>query len=96
MGNTPLRRYKQNTHAGGVRAPLIVSWRDGLKARGDVRNQFHHVIDVAPTILDLAGIKPPKVYNGVPQMPVHGVSMRYSFEDAAAPTRRVSNGTVAV
>ncbi|MCE3270942.1 MAG: arylsulfatase [Ramlibacter sp.] len=88
VGNTPLRRYKQNTHAGGVRAPLIVSWRDGLKARGDVRNQFHHVIDVTPTILDLAGIKPPKVYNGVPQMPVHGVSMRYSFEDAAAPTRR--------
>ena len=88
VGNTPLRRYKQNTHAGGVRAPLIVSWRDGLKARGDVRGQFHHVIDVAPTILDLAGIQPAPVYNGVPQMPVHGVSMRYSFEDAAAPTRR--------
>jgi arylsulfatase len=88
VGNTPLRRYKQNTHAGGVRAPLIVSWRDGLKARGDVRNQFHHVIDIAPTLLDLAGIQPPQVYNGVPQMPVHGVSMRYSFEDAAAPTRR--------
>lgn len=88
VGNTPLRRYKQNTHAGGVRAPLIVSWRDGLKARGDVRSQFHHVIDVVPTILDLAGVQPPQVYNGVPQMPVHGVSMRYSFEDAGAPTRR--------
>ncbi|MBC5767117.1 arylsulfatase [Ramlibacter albus] len=88
VGNTPLRRYKQNTHAGGVRAPLIVSWRDGLKARGGVRQQFHHVIDIAPTLLDLAGIQPPQVYNGVPQMPVHGVSMRYSFEDAAAPTRR--------
>jgi len=88
VGNTPLRRYKQNTHAGGVRAPLIVSWRNGLKARGDVRSQFHHVIDIAPTLLDLAGIQPPQVYNGVPQMPVHGVSMRYSFEDAAAPTRR--------
>lgn len=88
VGNTPLRRYKQNTHAGGVRAPLIVSWRDGLKARGDVRSQFHHVIDIVPTILDLAGVQPPQVYNGVPQMPVHGVSMRYSFEDAAAPTRR--------
>ena len=88
VGNTPLRRYKQNTHAGGVRAPLIMSWKNGLKARGDVRSQFHHVIDIAPTLLDLAGIQPPKVYNGVPQMPVHGVSMRYSFEDAAAPTRR--------
>jgi arylsulfatase A-like enzyme len=88
VGNTPLRRYKQNTHAGGVRAPLIVSWRNGLKAHGDVRNQFHHVIDITPTLLDLAGIQPPQVYNGVPQLPVHGVSMRYSFDDAAAPTRR--------
>lgn len=88
VGNTPLRRYKQNTHAGGVRAPLIISWRDGLNARGDVRNQFHHVIDIVPTLLDLAGIQSPQVYNGVPQMPVHGVSMRYSFEDATAPTRR--------
>jgi arylsulfatase len=88
VGNTPLRRYKQNTHAGGVRAPLIVSWKDGLKARGDIRSQFHHVIDVVPTILDLAGVGAPQVYNGVPQMPVHGVSMRYSFDDATAPTRR--------
>jgi arylsulfatase A-like enzyme len=88
VGNTPLRRYKQNTHAGGVRAPLIVSWRDGLKARGDIRSQFHHVIDVVPTILDLAGVSAPQVYNGVPQMPVHGVSMRYSFADTTAPTRR--------
>lgn len=88
VGNTPLRRYKQNTHAGGVRAPLIVSWHDGLKARGDIRSQFHHVIDVVPTILDLAGVQVPQVYNGVPQMPVHGVSMRYSFADATAPTQR--------
>ena len=88
VGNTPLRRYKQNTHAGGVRAPLIVSWRDGLKARGEIRRQFHHVIDIAPTLLDLAGVAAPQVHQGVPQLPIHGTSMRYSFADAHAPTER--------
>ena len=57
VGNTPLRRYKQNTHAGGVRAPLIVSWQAGLPARGEIRSQFHHVIDIVPTLLDLAGVE---------------------------------------
>ena len=65
VGNTPLRRYKQNTHAGGVRAPLIVSWPAGLAARGEIRSQFHHVIDIVPTLLDLAGASAPAVYNGV-------------------------------
>jgi arylsulfatase A-like enzyme len=88
VGNTPLRRYKQNTHAGGVRAPLIVSWKDGLPARGEIRSQFHHVIDVVPTLLDLAGVSAPAVHQGVPQLPIHGVSLRYSFADAAAPTAR--------
>ena len=85
--NTPLKRYKQNTHAGGVRAPLIVSWPQGVAERG-FRSQFHHVIDVTPTLLDIAGASMPEVRLGRPQMPVHGVSMRYSFADAAAPTRR--------
>jgi arylsulfatase len=88
VGNTPLRRYKQNTHAGGVRAPLIISWPKGLAGRGEVRQQFHHVIDIAPTILDLAGVSAPAVHNGVPQMPVHGVSLRYSFDNAQAKSRR--------
>lgn len=87
VGNTPLRRYKQNTHAGGVRAPLIVSWHDGLAARGEVRGQFHHVIDIVPTILDLAGVGAPSVHNGIPQLPIHGVSLRYSFDEANAHTR---------
>jgi arylsulfatase len=86
-GNTPLKRYKQNTHAGGVRAPLVVAWPRGIAARGEVRAQFHHAIDIAPTILDLAGIEAPRVRAGIPQLPLHGVSMRYSFTDAAAPTR---------
>ena len=88
VGNTPLRRYKQNTHAGGVRAPLIVSWRDGLAARGEIRGQFHHVIDIVPTLLDLAGVAAPQVHQGVPQLPIHGTSMRYSFADANAPSER--------
>ena len=90
VGNTPLRRYKQNTHAGGVRAPLIVSWPAGLPARGEVREQFHHVIDIVPTVLDLVGVAAPQVHQGVPQLPIHGVSLRYSFADAAAPTRRAT------
>jgi arylsulfatase len=71
-----------------VRAPLIVSWPQGLAARNEVRRQFHHVIDIVPTILDLAGVGAPQVHQGVPQLPIHGVSLRYSFDDAQAPTRR--------
>ncbi|MGH8796908.1 MAG: arylsulfatase, partial [Caldimonas sp.] len=87
VGNTPLRRYKQNTHAGGVRAPLIVSWPQGLAARGEVRPQFHHVIDIVPTILDLAGVGAPGVHNGIAQLPIHGVSLRYSFDEPDARSR---------
>jgi arylsulfatase len=85
--NTPLKRYKQNTHAGGVRAPLVVSWPAGIAARG-VRSQFHHVIDVAPTILDIVGTGMPEVRAGRPQMPVHGISMRRTFDDPAVPSAR--------
>ena len=88
VGNTPLRRYKQNTHAGGVRAPMILSWPAGITARDEIRPQFHHVIDIAPTILDLAGITAPQHYNGIPQMPLHGVSLRYSFQDTRATSER--------
>jgi len=87
VGNTPLRRYKQNTHAGGVRAPLIVSWPKGLPARGEVRPQFHHVIDIAPTILDLAKVGVPTTHQGIAQLPIHGVSLRYSFDEAGARSR---------
>jgi arylsulfatase len=86
VGNAPLRRYKQNTHAGGVRAPLVIAWPAGIGSGGGIRTQFHHAIDIAPTILDLAGVSAPATYNGVPQLPLHGVSLRYSFADATAPT----------
>ncbi|KAA9153598.1 arylsulfatase [Amycolatopsis acidicola] len=85
--NTPLKRYKQNTHAGGVRAPLVVSWPRGITDSG-LRSQFHHVIDVAPTILDLVGADMPELRHGLPQLPVHGTSLRYTFGGADETTRR--------
>ena len=81
--NTPLKRYKQNTHAGGVRAPLIMNWPGGIpESAHGYRRQFHHVIDVAPTLLDVVGAQMPEVRAGIPQLPVHGTSMRYTW---AAP-----------
>jgi arylsulfatase len=83
-GNTPLKRYKQNTHAGGVRDPLIVHWPARVKDAGGIRPQFHHVTDLAPTVLELLGIDPPETVDGVPQMPMHGTSMAYALADGAA------------
>jgi arylsulfatase len=87
-GNTPLKWYKQNTHGGGVRDPLIMHWPAGLKAKGETRDQFCHAIDIAPTILDVLGIATPEVVAGVPQMPVDGVSLKPSFADPAAWLKR--------
>ncbi|SDS68350.1 arylsulfatase [Microlunatus soli] len=87
-GNTPLKRYKQNVHAGGVRAPLIISWPDRLReVAGQRRDQFHDVIDIAPTVLEIAGVTMPEEYRGVPQLPVHGTSLQYTFTEPQAPTR---------
>jgi arylsulfatase len=87
-GNTPFKWYKQNTHEGGVHVPLIVHWPDGLAARGELRHQFHHVNDVVPTIYEVLGIEPPDEHRGHEQMPVTGTSMRYTFDDADAATRK--------
>ncbi len=87
--NTPFRWTKQvASHFGGTRNPLIVRWPKGIRAKGEVRPQFHHVIDIAPTVLQVAGIREPKMVNGVTQKPIEGVSMRYSFNDGKAPSRR--------
>ena len=90
VGNTPLKRYKQNTHAGGVRDPLIVHWPARIKDGGAIRPQFHHVTDIAPTVLDLLGLAFPDSLGGVAQMPVHGSSMAYALTDdaAALPSRK--------
>ncbi|HTO01655.1 MAG TPA: sulfatase-like hydrolase/transferase, partial [Microthrixaceae bacterium] len=83
-GNTPFKWYKQNTHEGGVHVPLIVHWPDGVSDHGGIRDQFHHINDLAPTIYEIAGVSPPEIYRGVEQRPVSGTSMKYSFE---APDR---------
>ncbi|QKR99337.1 arylsulfatase [Sphingomonas sp. CL5.1] len=85
--NTPLRRYKQNTHGGGIRDPLVISWPSRIAARGEVRHQFAHCVDVVPTLLDLIGIAPPEQVGGVAQMPLEGTSFAASLFDAAAPAR---------
>jgi arylsulfatase A-like enzyme len=87
-GNTPLKWYKQNTHGGGVRDPLILHWPAKLGAPGETREVFCHAIDIAPTILDLVGLPAPEVVAGVPQMPVHGISLAPCLTDAAARPAR--------
>jgi arylsulfatase A-like enzyme len=87
-GNTPLKRYKHYTHGGGIRDPLIVHWPNGIKDGGSIRSQYHHVVDVVPTILEVLDVEAPATYRGVDQMPIHGVSMAYTFDSADAPTRK--------
>jgi arylsulfatase A-like enzyme len=85
---TPYQWTKQvASHWGGTRNGTIVRWPKGIKAKGQIRTQFHHVIDVAPTVLEAAGIPQPDFVNGIEQEPMHGVSMRYSFARATAPER---------
>ena len=84
-GNTPFRRWKRETHEGGVADPLIVHWPAGISARGEVRTQYVHAIDLAPTLLDVIGISPPAVVGGVAQRPLDGVSFAATFADADAP-----------
>jgi arylsulfatase len=87
--NTPYQWTKQvASHFGGTRDGLIVHWPAGIAERGGLRHQFHHVIDVLPTVLDCAGIPAPTSVAGVTQQPVEGVSMRYTFADRAAADRR--------
>ncbi len=87
-GNSPLKWYKQNTHGGGVRDPLIVRWPDHLAEAGGIRKQFCHAIDIAPTVLAAIGIEQPTEVASVPQMPVHGTSLLPTFADADAPIAR--------
>jgi arylsulfatase A-like enzyme len=86
--DTPYQWTKQvASHFGGTRNGTIVHWPKGISGKGEVRNQFHHVIDIAPTILELAGLPQPLMVNGVLQRPIEGVSMAYSFNDPKAAER---------
>ncbi len=87
--DTPYQWTKQvASHWGGTRNGTIVHWPEGIRGKDEVRNQFHHVIDVAPTVLEAAGLPEPRMVHGVEQKPIEGVSMRYAFDDAGAAERR--------
>jgi arylsulfatase len=86
--DTPYQWTKQvASHWGGTRNGLVVHWPRGIAARGEIRSQFHHVIDVAPTVLEAASIPQPVAVHGIEQQPIEGVSMAYAFDDAAAAER---------
>ena len=87
--NTPFKWAKQvASHLGGTRNGLIVHWPRSIQSANGLRTQFHHVIDIAPTVLEAAGIPEPRVVNGIEQKPIEGVSMLYSFDDGMAKSRR--------
>ena len=88
--STPFQMFKRySEYSGGTSAPLVISWPKGIKAHGEIRNQYHHSVDIVPTLLEIAGLEMPKVYHGVQQYPLSGVSMRYSFDAAPdAPTQK--------
>ena len=86
--DAPFPWFKQiPSYLGGTRAGMVVSWPARIKARGEVRSQYGHINDIAPTIYEAAGIKPPETFAGVKQLPIDGVSLAYSFSDGAAPSR---------
>ena len=89
-GNTPFRRWKRETYRGGVSDPFIVAWPKGIKAKGEIRTQYAHAIDMVPTVLDALGIEPPTQIRGVTQSPIEGVSFSPSFDDAKAPALHIT------
>jgi len=91
-GDTPFQWTKQvASHFGGTRNPMVVHWPARIQdAHGEVRSQFHHVIDIAPTVLESAGLPQPTMVNGTKQYPMDGTSLVYTFDDAGAPGRRTT------
>ena len=89
--DSPFQWMKQvASHFGGTRNAVAISWPQKIRDVGALRAQFHHVIDIAPTIYEVAGITPPTHVNGIEQMPIHGTSMKYSFDSAEAPSTHTS------
>jgi Sulfatase len=86
--NTPFKMWKRYEYNGGTCDPCIISWPAGVKARGEVREQYHHAIDIVPTILDVLGVEAPETIKGRTQSHFDGVSMRASFDDASVPSNR--------
>lgn len=88
VGNTPFKYYKGHTHHGGIRVPFIMHWPNGITDKSGIREQYHYVIDVTPTILDILDIDAPEEYEGVKQMPMQGVSMKYTINNPKEKTKR--------
>ena len=89
--DTPFKWTKQvASHFGGTRQGMAISWPGHIKDPGGIRTQFHHIIDIVPTILEAAGIQAPETVNGIAQKPIEGVSMAYTFDkaNANAPSKR--------
>lgn len=84
-GNTPFRRWKRETYRGGISDPFIVHWANGIKAKGVVRTQYTHAIDMVPTVLSALDLEPPTSIKGVTQSPLEGVSFADTFDNADAP-----------
>jgi arylsulfatase len=89
-GNTPFRRWKRETYRGGTSDPFMIVWPKGIKAKGEIRTQYCHAIDMAPTALDALGIEPPTQIRGVTQAPIQGYSLKSSFDDANAPPLHIT------
>jgi arylsulfatase len=87
-GNTPLKWFKMDTFGGGIRDPLIIHWPAKIKDAGGLRNQYHHCVDFVPTILELLDIEAPTEYQGIPQLPIHGTSMVYAFDQPKVKTAK--------
>ena len=89
--NTPYQWTKQvASHFGGTRNGMVMQWTNGIDARGEIRPQFHHVIDIVPTLLEAAGLRQPYSANGIAQKPIEGVAMNYTFDDATADDRHTT------
>jgi len=90
-GDTPFTWTKQVASSyGGTRNGMVIHWPKGITAKGELRSQWHHVIDITPTILEAAGLPEPKSVNGTPQTPIEGVSLAYTFADPKAPSRHTT------
>ena len=89
-GNTPFRRWKRETYRGGISDPFIVHWPKGIKAKGEIRTQYAHAIDMVPTVLELLGIEAPTAIKGVTQSPIQGLSFAHVLDDAKAPSKHLT------
>ncbi len=88
--NTPCKMFKRHTWEGGVADPMVVHWPKGIKAKGELRDQYTHCSDIVPTVYECLGIEPPEVVKGYTQWPLEGTSFRYSFDEGAAETQKPS------